>query len=1285
MIKKLRYLFTLMLLLVASVGWAEGDEVYKTALFGTNYNSQSVSSYTATWTATNGGFTVSLTNFNNNNNGWSFVKCGRKNNASVATITTSEPIDKAITKVVVTIDAITASNVNSIKLYTSSDNSTWTEAGSFSKATGAQTVSLASPTADLYYKIEFDCASGSSNGLVTVSKVEYYYNPSGTVAPSISADDVSIAYDATSGEIEYTINNGVDGGALSATTDAEWLTIETIGTTIPFTCEANDGAERTATVTLTYTYNTSEIVTKDVLVTQALNPNGPGSQANPYTVAQARAAIDAGTGLEGVYATGIVSQVDSYNSSYNSITYWISEDGTTATDQLEVYSGKGLNNANFTSIDDVVVGATVVVYGTLKKFNDTYEFDKNNYLVSYTAPTVAVESPTFSPVAGTYAEAQSVTISCGTNGAKIYYTVDGSDPTANSIEYTAAINVSTTTTIKAIAIAGDENSAIATATYHINSQASPYTVAQALAFNEYPANGIYVHGIVSTAPTMSPTNNGELTYYISDNGEATSQLEVYKGKGLNNAAFEAQDDLQVGDIVTVYGNVKIYQETKEFDTGNYLVSFERPTSTEPSITVAQTEVSVPADGGDGTIEVTYQNIEEYDAQMVDAEGNPAEYDWIEGGLNSVGNVEYIVEANTGEARTAYLQVYSVDPENVNPVTITFTQAGHVADYAILPFVWEGGASADLLDLAGVTAQGLGSDYAAGNAPYLVKFDGTGDYILVKTDSQPGIVTIGVKMIGGATTSKITVQGSSDGESFTDIQELTISGAQNDVLTLKTTNPFAAADRYVKLLFTKGSNIGVGPISIAKPSTDPIISAEDVNIEADATSGEIEYTITNPVAGTSLNATTDADWISKVAVDAENNKVTFNTTANTETTPRTGVITLTYGSLTKNVTITQAKATPVVGDDKFELVTDASTLAAGDEILIAHVDAEGLVAVAMGEQKTNNRAGVEVVYNEEDGTLTPNSETKIVTLEGATGAWYFKVDDGYLYAASSDKNYLKTQTEANDNSKAAISIDGNGNAAIIFQGTNTHNVLRYNGSNGSSLFSCYASGQQDVQIYRKVKNAEGTVKVTIAEAATDGTSFYGTMYYSDKNLVVPQNAVAETYKVEGGALTVSKTYAEGDVVPAGTGVVIKTAAHGNFDFAVTTAEGEVDANNMLLGTDTNVTTTAPEGSTGAYKFYMLSLNASGAENSVGFYFNKGCKNGEAFMNGAHKAYLAVPVTTQTQNIMGFPFGGDATGIEGLNVNDNVNANEVYDLQGRRMNVNNMPKGIYIVNGKKVVIK
>ena len=102
-----------------------------------------------------------------------------------------------------------------------------------------------------------------------------------------------------------------------------------------------------------------------------------------YTVAQACTLIDAGKGLsEEVYVKGIVSQVDEFYEDYGSITYWISEDGTTTGQQFQCYGGLNIDGTQFTSINDLKLGSVVVVKGLLKKYNTTYEFDKNNVIVS---------------------------------------------------------------------------------------------------------------------------------------------------------------------------------------------------------------------------------------------------------------------------------------------------------------------------------------------------------------------------------------------------------------------------------------------------------------------------------------------------------------------------------------------------------------------------------------------------------------------------------------------------------------------------------------------------------------------------------------------------------------------------------------------------------------------------------------------------------------------------------------------------------------------------------------
>ena len=86
---------------------------------------------------------------------------------------------------------------------------------------------------------------------------------------------------------------------------------------------------------------------------------------------------------------------------------------------------------------------------------------------TYTIET-SVATPTFTPAAGTYTSAQNVKINCATEGATIYYTTDGTEPTTSSTEYTAAITVSETATIKVLAVKEGLTSATAEAAYTIN-------------------------------------------------------------------------------------------------------------------------------------------------------------------------------------------------------------------------------------------------------------------------------------------------------------------------------------------------------------------------------------------------------------------------------------------------------------------------------------------------------------------------------------------------------------------------------------------------------------------------------------------------------------------------------------------------------------------------------------------------------------------------------------------------------------------------------------------------
>lgn len=152
------------------------ETIVATASFSANTNSGKVNNYTNTWSVTCDNVTWTMKNFNNNNNGWPYVRAGSKNNASVAEIITDSTMVDAITKVVVTVDKVTASSVNSFKLIVASDANfeKVIETVSLNIKAGENTFSCTTPMAKCYYKIVIDCKKASSNGIVQISKLEYY-------------------------------------------------------------------------------------------------------------------------------------------------------------------------------------------------------------------------------------------------------------------------------------------------------------------------------------------------------------------------------------------------------------------------------------------------------------------------------------------------------------------------------------------------------------------------------------------------------------------------------------------------------------------------------------------------------------------------------------------------------------------------------------------------------------------------------------------------------------------------------------------------------------------------------------------------------------------------------------------------------------------------------------------------------------------------------------------------------------------------------------------------------
>ena len=128
-----------------------------------------------------------------------------------------------------------------------------------------------------------------------------------------------------------------------------------------------------------------------------------------------------------------------------------------------------------------------------------------------------------------------------------------------------------------------------------------------------------------------------------------------------------------------------------------------------------------------------------------------------------------------------------------------------------PVSYTGGGKNTLTAITGVSASGLGSDYTS-HSPYQVRFDDTGDYIQFDLAYAPTQISFGYKMIGGNSTSSVTIKECSTANgSYSNVQSFSISGAQNSTGTHTTSATFS--QRFIRMVFTKGSNIGIGPITV----------------------------------------------------------------------------------------------------------------------------------------------------------------------------------------------------------------------------------------------------------------------------------------------------------------------------------------------------------------------------------------------------------------------------------------------------------------------------------------
>ena len=493
-------------------------------------------------------------------------------------------------------------------------------------------------------------------------------------------------------------------------------------------------------------------------------------------------------------------------------------------------------------------------------------------------------------------------------------------------------------------------------------------------------------------------------------------------------------------------------------------------------------------------------------------------------------------------------------------------------------------------------------------------------------------------------------------------------------------------------------------------------------EATATIGEdfTEPTLTTTPAN--LNVTYSSSDQTVATIDVATGEVT-PVAAGTTVITATFAGDNSYNSGSASYTLTVSEATtpdPVVGSGTYALVTDASTLAAGDKILIAYVNGTTKYVLST-TQNSNNRAATNDVTLNADGTLTPGDAAQVITLEKDGSNYLFNVGNGYLYAASSKSNWLRTEETANDDAKATISISY-GDASITFQGTNTRNVIRYNPNNNSPIFSCYSgtSTGSAPQIYREVSvtiptitlannsdnasvieaNNGKLVNVTLADRTLWKDGDWNTLclpfdlsaeQIAESDLAGADIRALNSAEFNQGTLTLNFTPETGDgavtSITAGTPYIVKWGENSsnivNPTFSGVTIDNTRHDKSCDLGDGKSITFC------GTYNYREFedadkSILFLGAKNTI-YYPEAGAKiaaqRAYFTLEGLTAGNAADPNTLIKAFVLNFDQSAD--GIE--NVSNQQGTGVWYDLNGRKLTGMPRAKGVYINNGKKVYIK
>lgn len=417
---------------------------------------------------------------------------------------------------------------------------------------------------------------------------------------------------------------------------------------------------------------------------------------------------------------------------------------------------------------------------------------------------------------------------------------------------------------------------------------------------------------------------------------------------------------------------------------------------------------------------------------------------------------------------------------------------------------------------------------------------------------------------------------------------------------------------------------------------------------------------NPDAQITYSAT-DGDWV----IDETSGEFLAGTTAGSVTVTATLAESDKYTGATATCTVNIVDPNQQVYSD----IITAEDLAATDTRYKDFSDVKKTSGAVYAGNSANKDGSIQLRSKENAGIVSTTSGGRITQI---VVTWDSSTPSGrQLDIYGSDEPYTST-ADLYDYKKpiaSAIYEDESTTSTLTIEGNYPYVGIR---SNDGALYI------KDITfVWEKVSEpTTGSFSITDAGFAT---------YYTDKAFVMPENVqggIVTKANNETSQLTVSYNYQPGTVVPAKTPIVLK-GEKGDYTVNYTTSEETAPAGNMLYGAD-NVDAdgmTFVEGTN--VKYYKLAL---GNDGKCGFYW--GAADGAAFEYTANRAFLAIDITDASQAPEGFSLDGDGgtTGIDGV-MNGNDDSQKIYTVTGvyAGKSLDKLPKGIYIVGGKKVAVK